>query len=390
MKIGLYGPLLFHLAVGLRDVGHHDVRFLINRSNPSLAGGMRDEPELHDPDFSEVEDWESRSGLVTPDVSALARRLAEFDVTLLSDVGVAFGPGSHKPYVFVPSGYDLTALPFPWRSRELRSRGLPDLSAAILSMVQRRGIAGASAVWTSGFRPYREALRRLRLPAPTVEDYLPLAFNESLFCPDFRADGPAEGGSRIAVFHPSRFLMAETPFLKAIGRYKGNRVLLEGVALARSRGLDVRLTLVERVGGDKVSGARSMIDELGIREAVNWVSGGSESGLGHVEMVRRYRESDVVADDFGAGWFGGVAIEGAACGNPVLNAVDEGVMEALYPDHPFLTAGSGDEVYLRLESLMDGGYRRLVGERSARWALEHHGRRNVATRCLHMLERVLG
>ena len=83
--------LLFHLAVGLRDIGHHDVRFLINRSNPSLAGGMRDEPELHDPDFSEVEDWESRSGLVTPDVSALARRLAEFDVTRLSDVGVAAG-----------------------------------------------------------------------------------------------------------------------------------------------------------------------------------------------------------------------------------------------------------------------------------------------------------
>ena len=84
MKIGLYGPLLFQLAVGLRDIGQHDVRFLINRSNPSLAAGMRDEPELSDPGFAEVEDWERRSSLLIPDVSALARRLGEFDVALLA------------------------------------------------------------------------------------------------------------------------------------------------------------------------------------------------------------------------------------------------------------------------------------------------------------------
>jgi hypothetical protein len=389
VKIGLYGPLLFQLAVGLRDIGQHDVRFLINRSNPSLAGGMRDEPELSDPDFTEVEDWERRSSLLTPDVSALARRLGEFDVALLSDVGAVFGPGSRKPYAFVPSGYDLTALPFPWRSRELRSRGLPDVSAALLSLLQRRGIAQASTVWASGFRPFREALERLGLPVPSPEDYLPLAFNEGLFRPDFPADSRAGGSERITVFHPSRFLMAETPFLKSIGRYKGNRVLLEGVALARSRGTDVRLTLVERVGGDEASGVRTMIKELGIGEATTWVSGDSQNGLGHVEMVQRYMESDVVADDFGAGWFGGVAIEGAACGRPVMNAVDDDVMHNLYPDHPFLTADSGEEVCMRLESLRDGDYRRQVGEQSARWALEHHGRRNVAERCLRMLERVV-
>jgi glycosyltransferase involved in cell wall biosynthesis len=183
--------------------------------------------------------------------------------------------------------------------------------------------------------------------------------------------------------------MAETPFLKSIGRYKGNRVLLEGVALARSRGTDVRLTLVERVGGGEASGVRTMIKELGIGEATTWVSGDSQNGLGHVEMAQRYMESDVVADDFGAGWFGGVAIEGAACGRPVMNAVDDDVMHNLYPDHPFLTANSGEEVCMRLESLRDGDYRRQVGEQSARWALEHHGRRNVAERCLRMLERVV-
>ena len=351
---------------------------------------MRDEPELRDPDFAEVEDWESRSGLLAPDASVLARRLGEFDVTLLSDVGVAFGPGSRKPYVFVPSGYDLTALPFPWRSRELRSRGLPDCKAVLLSMVQRRGIANASAVWTGGFRPDREALKRLRLPVPTAEDYLPLAFNERLFCPLDRNGGVDYDSSTLTVFHPSRFLTNRTSFLESIGRFKRNQVLLEGVTLARAKGIDVRLTLIERASGGEVDLARSTIEKLGLTAAVTWVSSSLKTGLSHVEMARLYRGSDVVADDFGVGWFGGVAIEGAACGKPVLNAVDEGVMQVLYSDHPLLNAGSGDEVCERLESLMDEDYRRQVGEWSARWALEHHGRKNVARRCLSMLERILG
>ena len=386
MKIGLYGPLLFHLAVGLRDIGQHDVRFLINHSNPSLASGMRDEPELRDADFAEVEDWEPRSALVVPDLSALAKRLSEFDVTLLSDVGVAFGPGSHKPYVFVPSGYDLTALPFPWRSRELRSRGLSDLSAVLISALQRRGIAGASAVWTAGFRPFSEALERLRLPVPTPEDYLPLAFNDNLFYPRDRDGGTDYGSLTLTVFHPSRLLTNRTPFLESIGRFKGNQILLEGVALARAKGIDVRLTLVDRVGGGELDVGKSTIENLGIQDAVTWASGDSRSGLSHLEMARLYRDSDVVADDFGAGWFGGVSIEGAACGKPVINLLDQTVMQGLYPDHPFLTASSGDEVCSELESLMDGDYRRQVGEKSARWASEYHGRRNVARRCLHMLE----
>ena len=35
-------------------------------------------------------------------------------------------------------------------------------------------------------------------------------------------------------------------------------------------------------------------------------------------MVALYQAADVVADEFGVGWFGYVTLEGLACGRPAL------------------------------------------------------------------------
>jgi hypothetical protein len=49
-----------------------------------------------------------------------------------------------------------------------------------------------------------------------------------------------------------------------------------------------------------------------------------------------YAACDVVADDFGAGWFGSIVVEAAASSKPVVTYVDETVMGDLFTWHPIL------------------------------------------------------
>ena len=53
-------------------------------------------------------------------------------------------------------------------------------------------------------------------------------------------------------------------------------------------------------------------------------------------MRALYHRSDVVADEFGVGWFGYVTLEGLASSRPVLCHLDEQVMATMYPEHPIL------------------------------------------------------
>jgi len=301
---------------------------------------------------------------------------------------VMFGPGSSRPYIFFPAGYDLTALPFPWRAKELRNRGLPDIKAGVVSFQQKRGIVNATGVWTYGFRPFREALQRLGLPAPKPGDYLPVAFDHELFSYSEPVDRDDESAKELYVLHPSRLLMRRTEFLEDIGRNKRNELLFEGIAKTIESGNRVKLVMIERDSSSDIELAKQWLDQLGIADCVTWISRDMREGLNHLRMVELYRECDVVADDFGAGWFGGVALEGASVGRPVVNKIEPETMSSLYPEHPFLHASTADEIRSRLEALVDPVYRRSVGELSSMWAVKHHGRENVAHRCLRMLERL--
>lgn len=392
----MFGPSLFRLAVGLREQADLDVSYLVDKNSFILARELRDEPLVSDSSFCLVEHYYSPSALIRPSTSLLTSRLRSFDLVLMADLGPMFGPSLDVPYVFLPAGGDLTCAPFPLRSRHVRrsgilgSRGLRDaLSAAVIGQSMRRGISSATAVWlwSGPFRPYTLALDRLGLPHPTNDQCLPLAIDTTIFSP------PGQGISRnpreecpLRVFMPSRLMINSNQFLMETGQWKRNDVFIEGVAKAVNRGVDLRLSLLTNtVSGDEVA-ARSMIRRLGIEGIVDWIEPCHPAGFSWHQLAGHYRRADVVADDFGAGWFGTVALEAAACGASVFNPVDEAAMAVLYKDgHPFITDSSASEIATRLEQLRDPRTRESIGKASAEWAHAHHSTSGVGARCRQMV-----
>jgi hypothetical protein len=90
-------------------------------------------------------------------------------------------------------------------------------------------------------------------------------------------------------------------------------------------------------------------------------------------MIDLYAVSDVVADQFGSGFFGYVVLEALALELPVLSVVDPAVMAAHYPWHPILsdTTVSGNAALLS-GLYKDNAYRLERGSAGRNWVEEFH------------------
>ena len=192
-----------------------------------------------------------------------------------------------------------------------------------------------------------------------------------------------EGG--ISIFHPTRMLMTDDRFLVETGQWKRNDLLFRGAALAVESGVDVRIRLLRRANSPGQDRAGRLIELLGLSDRVEWLDAGTPDGFTWAELAALYRSADLVVDEFG-GWFGLVALEGAACGRPVLNQVDPVVMGDMYPEgHPFIQASDVDQVAAVLVDLVDSDRLREIGESSRDWVLRHHDRSVVARHCERLL-----
>lgn len=379
--VGNTANCLLPIALALREAGF-DADLFVDEGAP-LTG----RPEAADPALATVPwvqrgPWFSRWSVVLPFRSPIVARLRAYDVVLVSGPGPVYAQWTGRPYLWWASGHDLTAAPFPWAFRALYRSWPRRLAAFPLAMWQRRGARRAREIWVQPFGPFEDAVRRLHLPSPPVSrTYLPLIVDlpaaapvDESAAPGLRAAVERMSSASLAVFHPTRLHLSVTQAERRAGQWKGNDRLLAGVAeLVRRGHPDVVVVLPDIAGNRDVARARALVDELGIEAQVHWARPLDPGGFTRPEMVSLYEAADVVADEFAAGWFGFVALEGLAAGRPVISHLDERGMAALYPEgHPMLSCLEANEIADRLESLLDPARRAELGNAGRRWVTEHH------------------
>ncbi len=380
MRIALYGPFMFQLAVGLRENSANDVQLFLDEE--TLPRSLLDEPLVNDSSFAHVGPWATRTAIMRPRTAPITRLLAEFDVALVTELGPIFAQHAGTNFFFIPTGWDLTCGPFPIRSRSARSRGSGDLSAAIVAARLRSGIRAATGIWGAPFMPFERAVERLGC---VLSADLPQPIDTSVFTPHIESAEAIDGFEGLTIFHPARMMFTPDPFLVETGQWKGNDILLRGFADAIDQGVDSRLVLLDRGGSPDQESARRLIHELGMFDLVEWLSSGTSAGFTWRELADLYRSADLVVDEFG-GWYGLIALEGASCGKSVLNHVSADAMASMYPDgHPFLQARTAQDVRDVITMLTDPDRRAVIGSASREWVLEHHDRSVVARRCESML-----
>lgn len=193
--------------------------------------------------------------------------------------------------------------------------------------------------------------------------------------------------SKFVVFFPSRYVSTTSEIAKRTGDWKASQVGLEGFAnflmrLDTSARQKPTLLIPCRDVGRETSlldtrAARTLVEELGLTEHVVWIKGEDPSRLTRREMIPLYSIAHATLDDFGAGWYGSVALEALSCESAVITYVKPEVLPNP-KDNPFLVARTAEEVAQHLYELFlepDYGTRFGIARRS--WVAKYHAESTV-------------
>ena len=393
LRIALFGNVantLYHLAKSLRAHSSFDVHLYLDRGHhPAML------PESADPDLvGRYPEWIhlgrflGKRRYLFPWTSPVVAELSRFDLVIVSGEGPIFAQFCRTPWFFYVTGADLTLLPFPlrfWsRHKGLRAKAVN----VVLGLWQARGIRRATEVWSQPFSPLSAALRRLGLPQHRVApEYFPIAVDTDRL----RPEGPVRDAQALElrashdliIFHPSRLMIAAGPTLRGAGQWKQNDLLIRAFASFVREGISQSpvLVMVDRVDSIDIRLARELARDLGVDKHVIWLRPPQATGFTREEMLTLYWIADVVADDFGVGWFGAVILEALALGIPVVSYIDDNPMKALYPWHPVLSARTEAEIRDWLVKLyLDPAWRRQIAQLGRAWIEEFHSESKVAER----------
>lgn len=313
--------------------------------------------------------------------------LADYDLVILSSIYIGLAPKIQGPLkVFFVTGGDLTVLPFSATHRALLGAGPKmQIKTRVNSFLQRRGIASVDFIITQPFSPFVNALSRLGTPASKVlETYFPILIDTDKMCPERDPLSKMTPAIRseferfnFRIFHPSRIMTSSHHRLRDAGQWKRNDQLLRAFAIfvKQSKATDAGLFLIEFSGSNasEISKFKHLANELGVSDQVVWLQPPSPRGFPRSDLSNFYSAADLVADDFGAGWFGSICLEGLCAGKPVLSYVDEAAMLKLYPDHPFLSDNTDEGNSKLITKIYDEPtFASSQGRLGRIWVEKHH------------------
>jgi glycosyltransferase involved in cell wall biosynthesis len=397
LRVSCFGSVFYRIGIALQEHADFDLNVWFDDRAFALNTAYRDETVMFEAPWIHVEPLLDARAHLFPWRAPATERLRGADVVLSSESGPLFAQFVDSPSAFLPVGGDLTVTPFPRRSRFRYESKHEQLGAAIIGYWQRRGIRKADEIWVTPFAPYQLALDRLGVAEKRSTTYMPIAIDTDLFRdePGARARAAAAfpevaAAGDFVVFHPSRLMVDPHPFLIETGQWKRNEVVIQAFArfAAESPG-DPVLLLADQEYSPGRAAADAMIRELDIADRVVWARAEGKVGLSWRQMADLYVLSDVVLDDFGAGWFGMVVMEGASTSRPVITHIDQAVMHELYGEHPFIEAVEPDDVARELLDLRrDSARRARLGAEGRAWAEGWHSPKAIAARYAPEIERL--
>lgn len=269
-------------------------------------------------------------------------RLQTFDAVLATQHPF-IGYLSGKPYIATQTGGDI------WFEAARDDA---------LGRLQRTAFAQAACVLVSN--PWTCAhARRYGL---TNLIFLPLILDEQDYSPGppaFRDKWRAESGGDFFVLSTAR----------ADDHYKGSQIGLRGFAEFARKSPGARLVVA--TWGKNIEQLKSAAGQLGIADRLLF-----ERVAGKRRVVKYLRSADCLLDQLVIGYYGATALEGAACGVPVIMRCNHAQYDALCENGapPFLDAASVSEVTnaLDLVSGADAERRQGLADTHRRWFLANH------------------
>ena len=304
-----------------------------------------------------------------PRISSTGRKLESFDYCLLSSDYLPLANVINAPCIFIPTGADLTRLPFP-KLDEFPKRPifLKGFARRLMGRNQRNGIAACKKITSSVFPPFSDSLERLGIEKSSsklAKTYLPLIMDLDLFSESFESEWPdyikqLRSDSGFITFSPSRIIDEINPTRIRVGSWKNTSALVYGFKIFMEHHNQKtsllkapKLVFIDRTYSPDVEKIKNLVRELHLEEHVVWLSAANSLGFTRSQLRDLYSACDVVADDFGVGWFGGVALEALAFNKDVITYVPENLMVSIYGSNPFNVCKTPLEISQQLSKLYE-------------------------------------
>jgi glycosyltransferase involved in cell wall biosynthesis len=215
------------------------------------------------------------------------------------------------------------------------------------------------------------------IPHPINEDWL-----EDQSWLALRNDLRQQLKSDFIIFHPSRqhWEAERHPSWE-----KGNDFLIRGFARFVHE-VCPSAAMVCVAWGKTLQQSKDLLAELGVADRVLWIEPKPT-----VRMTRYIRASDVVADQFYLGAFGGVMPKAMVYGRPTLIYLNEERHRWCFPEMPpICNTRTGDEVFDSLRRLRtEPNYMQQMVDDGLRWYAKYHSSGLVAQRFDDILGDVL-
>ena len=392
MKIALYGNVcnnMYSICKAVRLNSNIDAHLYLPDNADFSNLPENDDPELKDnyPNWIHKNEDYRMGHVLKFWKNNLVKELNNYDLVILSSVGVMLSPFLRKAHtIFYATGGDLTVLPFSNIHQTLLYDGKKlNIKPYLYAVLQRLGINKVDKIITQPFYPFVNALKKLDIPKSKVlGNYFPILFNTDLFRYNRDAINKVDliqkdifNKHKFIVFHPSRIIINEHQHLKETGQWKNNTLIVKAFAhfLKENKIEDACLLLIERSYGHdwQINEMKAIINRLGLKEQVIWLKPKDKRGFTREELIQLYSLSDVVTDDYGAGWFGSICVEGFSCEKPVVSYVDEKAMEQMYPNHPFLSSNTveGNAAFFK-NIYFDKTLATDLGKKGREWAVNFH------------------
>lgn len=175
------------------------------------------------------------------------------------------------------------------------------------------------------------------------------------------------------IFHPSNLDW----------RLKGNDILIKGFSEFVKNNPKSKLIIVDR--GPDLQKTHELVNTLGISNNIKFIK-----PLNHSQLLERYNECDVVADQFKIGSMGSIALESMFCQKPVMTYLNEELHKQLYKEPPpVLNVSNSKQINENLELLKDKKILNDMGIKSKDWVSFFHSPLRISETLKIIYEEIL-
>ena len=175
----------------------------------------------------------------------------------------------------------------------------------------------------------------------------------------------ANKNEKLVICSAVRFLIETTE--QNTFEYKGNDLIIKAIAKFYAVNKNIEVHFVEKGPKEDIAIAKKLCRDLGIDDIVIW-----HQQMSLDNLLELYKKSDVLFDQVGRHWLGGVGMYATYMGKPLIaNARLDVFKEMWGEDIPILDASTVDEIYNHLINCQSFDYREEVGKASHLFAKEN-------------------